>query len=79
MAFGDFGGGSAQPAVAQQMTAWAASHHVDALVTTGDNVYPDGDPSRYPAQLDAPYAQLRQARPLWLALGNHDVQAGHGE
>jgi Calcineurin-like phosphoesterase len=79
VAFGDFGGGEAQAAVAQQVTAWAATHRVDALVTTGDNVYPDGDPSLYAAQLDAPYAELRQTRPFWLALGNHDVQAGHGE
>jgi hypothetical protein len=79
VAFGDFGGGPAQAAVAQQMTAWAATHRVDALVTTGDNVYPDGNPSRYAAQLDAPYAQLRQTRPLWLTLGNHDVQDGFGQ
>jgi Calcineurin-like phosphoesterase len=79
VAFGDFGGGAAQPAVAQQMTAWATTHRVDALVTTGDNVYPDGNPSRYAAQLDAPYAQLRQTRPFWLTLGNHDVQAGYGQ
>jgi hypothetical protein len=79
VAFGDFGGGRAQPAVAQQMTAWAAGHRVDAVVTTGDNVYPDGDPSRYAAQLDAPYAELRQTRPFWLTLGNHEVQAGFGQ
>jgi hypothetical protein len=78
VAFGDFGGGRSQPAVAQQMTAWAATHRVDALVTTGDNVYPDGNPSLYPAQLDAPYAELRQTRPFWMALGNHDVQSGFG-
>lgn len=78
VAFGDFGGGRAQPAVAQQMTAWAATHRVDALVTTGDNVYPDGNPSLYSAQLDAPYAELRQTRPFWMALGNHDVQSGFG-
>jgi hypothetical protein len=48
-------------------------------VTTGDNVYPDGNPSLYADQLDAPYAALRQTRPFWLALGNHDVQSGHGD
>jgi Calcineurin-like phosphoesterase len=79
VAFGDFGGGGAQPAVAQQMTAWAATHRVDVLVTTGDNVYPDGNPSLYAAQLDAPYKELRQTRPFWLTLGNHDVQAGFGK
>jgi Calcineurin-like phosphoesterase len=79
VAFRDFGGGRAQAAVAQQMTAWAATHRVDVLVTTGDNVYPDGNPSLYAAQLDAPYAELRQTRPFWLTLGNHDVQAGFGK
>jgi 3',5'-cyclic AMP phosphodiesterase CpdA len=78
VAFGDFGGGAAQAAVAQQMTAWAANRRVDALVTTGDNVYPDGNPSLYASELDAPYAKLRRTRPFWLALGNHDVQAGYG-
>src|SRR3712207_8850626 len=37
-----FGGGPAQGAVAAAMERWAASHRVDALVTTGDNVYTDG-------------------------------------
>jgi Calcineurin-like phosphoesterase len=60
------------------MTAWAATRRVDALVTTGDNVYPDGNPSLYADQLDAPYAELRQTRPFWMALGNHDVQSGYG-
>jgi 3',5'-cyclic AMP phosphodiesterase CpdA len=60
------------------MTRWAATHRVDALVTTGDNVYPDGDPARFAAVLDAPYAELRRTRPLWVTLGNHDVEDGHG-
>ena len=78
VAFGDFGGGPAQPAVARAMERWAARHRVDALVTTGDNVYNDGDPSLFAAQLDRPYQGLRRGRPLWVTLGNHDVVAGHG-
>jgi len=78
VAFGDFGGGEAQPAVARAMERWAAGHRVDALVTTGDNVYERGDPSLFAAQLDRPYAALRRSRPLWATLGNHDVVAGHG-
>ena len=79
VAFGDFGGGKAQDAVAAAMQRWVgAGHRVDALVTTGDNVYDDGDPRRFGAQLDEPYQQLRRTRPLWMTLGNHDVKRGHG-
>ena len=76
VAFGDFGGGNGQYAVASAMTKWAATHRVDALVTTGDNVYPTGEPSLYASELDAPYRSLRVGRPMWATLGNHD--AGHG-
>jgi hypothetical protein len=76
--FGDFGGGPAQRAVASAMYRWAAGHRVDALVTTGDNVYERGEPQRFGAQLDRPYRQLRRTRPLWVTLGNHDEVAGHG-
>ena len=76
--FGDFGGGKAQHAVAAAIERWAARHRVDALVTTGDNVYEDGDPRQFGAQLDEPYRQLRRTRPLWVTLGNHDVEGGRG-
>lgn len=79
VAFGDFGGGAHQDDVAAAMTTWAASHRVDALVTTGDNVYPSGDPSLFDDHLDEPYATLRRTRPLWVTLGNHDVLDGHGD
>ncbi|HEV3012671.1 MAG TPA: metallophosphoesterase [Actinomycetota bacterium] len=78
VAFGDFGGGPAQQAVADAMERWTIRHQVDALVTTGDNVYERGEPERFAAQLDRPYAELRRSRPLWVSLGNHDVAAGHG-
>jgi hypothetical protein len=78
VAFGDFGGGEAQAAVARAMERWATAHRVDALVTTGDNVYERGEPGLFAAQLDQPYAELRRSRPLWATLGNHDVMAGHG-
>ena len=78
VALGDFGGGAAQPAVARAMERWAAAHRVDALVTTGDNVYERGEPELFAAQLDQPYAALRRTRPLWATLGNHDVSGGHG-
>jgi 3',5'-cyclic AMP phosphodiesterase CpdA len=80
VAFGDFGGGPAQGAVAAGMLQWARDgHRVDALVTTGDNVYDFGQPSLFEAQLVAPYRALRaNGRPLWATLGNHDEAAGHG-
>ena len=78
VAFGDFGGGPAQRAVAAAMSRWAVGHRVDALVTTGDNVYERGEPQRFADQLDRPYQKLRRTRPLWVTLGNHDVSAGHG-
>jgi hypothetical protein len=80
IAFGDFGTGtSAQRAVAKAMAGWAAAgHRVDALVTTGDNVYPDGNPQLYTSRLDQPYQALRKTRPMWGTLGNHDVINGHG-
>lgn len=78
-AFGDFGGGAAQPAVAAAISRWiAAGHRVDALVTTGDNVYDFGEPHLFAAHLDEPYRELRAARPMWVTLGNHDVMRGHG-
>ena len=60
------------------MERWAAGHRVDALVTTGDNVYKRGEPELFAAQLDQPYQELRRTRPMWATLGNHDVIAGHG-
>jgi 3',5'-cyclic AMP phosphodiesterase CpdA len=79
VAFGDFGGGKDQQAVAAAIERWVtAGHRVDALVTTGDNVYEDGDPLRFRGQLDEPYAKLRRTRPMWVTLGNHDVEGEHG-
>jgi 3',5'-cyclic AMP phosphodiesterase CpdA len=81
IAFGDAGVADAnQAAVATRMRQWVTEgHRADALVEAGDDVYPDGDPARFAAALDQPYASLRATRPLWVALGNHDVQAGHGD
>jgi hypothetical protein len=80
VAFGDFGGGPAQGAVAAGMLQWIRDgHRVDALVTTGDNVYDFGEPRLFETQLRAPYRALQvTGRPLWATLGNHDEAAGHG-
>ena len=80
VAFGDFGGGPAQGAVAASMLQWVRDgHRVDALVTTGDNVYDFGEPKFFEAYLKAPYRALQTTgRPMWATLGNHDVARGHG-
>jgi Calcineurin-like phosphoesterase len=80
VAFGDFGGGPAQGAVAAGMLQWNRDgHRVDALVTTGDNVYDFGEPRLFEADLRAPYKALQvTGRPMWATLGNHDEAAGHG-
>jgi hypothetical protein len=80
IAFGDAGMGDAtQGQVADQMRTWvSAGHRVDALVEAGDDVYPDGNPSLFASALDTPYAGLRgPTRPLWVALGNHDILGGN--
>jgi hypothetical protein len=80
VAFGDFGGGPAQGQVAASMLQWVRDgHRVDALVTTGDNVYDFGEPKFFEAHLKAPYRALQNnGRPMWATLGNHDVAGGHG-
>jgi len=79
LAFGDFGGGEAQVAVAKAMERWLAQgHRADALVSTGDNVYQVASPELFGPQLDEPYRNLRRSRPLWATLGNHDVAGIHG-
>jgi len=80
IAFGDAGVCDAtQGQVADQMRNWvSAGHRADALVEAGDDVYPDGAPSLFTNALDAPYAGLRgPSRPLWVALGNHDILGGN--
>ena len=80
LATGDAGTRDAnQQRVADRMTAYAAGRTVDALVEAGDNVLPDGSPALFDAALAVPYASIRARAPQWVALGNHDVQAGHGD
>ena len=79
LVWGDAGNGSTtQLEVAQQMTNWAATHRIDALLEVGDVVYDVGDPSLFASRIDAPYAALSATRPFWIALGNHDVATNDG-
>ncbi len=52
----------------------------DALALLGDNVYPDGQPALLQQAVLDPFAPLLDAGVAPLAvLGNHDVEAGHGD
>ncbi len=56
------------------------SHGADALVTTGDNVYPEGDPSYFDAAWRDPYGWVEQADLRIVAsLGNHDIEEDGGQ
>lgn len=80
IAFGDAGNGSkTQHEVADEMEKWADDHRVDALLEVGDVVYDTGDPKRFDEVVDTPYADLTEERPLWVALGNHDVITNNGD
>lgn len=77
---GDFGtGDSNQQAVADRMCSWRANHGFDLVFTTGDNVYPDGDPDRFEAAFYDPYdCLLSNGVAFHSVLGNHDVQTDNG-
>lgn len=71
---GDFGtGGEDEIAVAEEMEAWVEREGADALLTTGDNVYPEGDPAYFPRAWDEPYGWTdRLDVDVFASLGNHD-------
>lgn len=72
---GDFGSGTGdEHAVADEMRSWADDHRLDAVVTTGDNVYENGLPEEFDAAWQAPYGWVDdRGIPVVAALGNHDV------
>ena len=77
--FGDFGTGSAaQTEVARLVGELDALNPIDAVVWTGDNVYPDGDPALFHSMLTEPYRPVLDDAMLVATLGNHDTEAGHG-
>lgn len=77
---GDFGtGDSIQHAVAKRMCSWRDDHGFDLVLTTGDNVYPDGDPDRFQDAFYEPYeCLLSNGVSFHAVLGNHDVQTDNG-
>ena len=78
---GDFGSGDeAELGVATAVHAWVADRGAVALVTTGDNVYDDGNPEDFDEAWHEPYAWVaREGIDVVAALGNHDVGTDGGE
>jgi 3',5'-cyclic AMP phosphodiesterase CpdA len=78
---GDFGSGAeAEYAVAGAIRAWSEDHGVEALVTTGDNIYEDGHPERFDEAWRRPYGWLGdQGIEVVASLGNHDVRTHAGQ
>lgn len=72
---GDFGSGDEnEHAVADEMRQWADDHPLDAVVTTGDNVYESGLPSEFDGAWNEPYGWVgERGIPVVASLGNHDV------
>jgi 3',5'-cyclic AMP phosphodiesterase CpdA len=77
---GDFGTGEADEyEVAAAIREWVGAHPVDALVTTGDNIYETGHPDRFQASWHRPYGWLdAQGIEVLAALGNHDARTAGG-
>lgn len=78
---GDFGTGDEwEGTVASRIRRWSKAHDSDAFVTTGDNVYPSGHPSRFDAAWREPYGWVkRRDIPILATLGNHDVETRNGK
>jgi 3',5'-cyclic AMP phosphodiesterase CpdA len=78
---GDFGtGDSVQKSIATRMCKWRKRHPFDVVITTGDNVYPDGDPSRFKSEFVRPYRCLRRhGVEFHASLGNHDAMTDGGD
>jgi predicted phosphodiesterase len=77
---GDFGTGSpTQSAVADRMCRWRRSHPFDLVITTGDNIYPDGAARYFEPHFFQPYECLLDDGVRFRAtLGNHDVATDNG-
>jgi 3',5'-cyclic AMP phosphodiesterase CpdA len=77
---GDFGtGDEAELSVSSAIRAWVRDRPFDALVTVGDNVYPDGSPSAFERAWTMPYGWVQDAGvPVIASVGNHDVHTDDG-
>jgi hypothetical protein len=77
---GDFGsGGQAELKIAGAIDRWTDAHPINALVTTGDNVYESGAPARFDEAWHGPFGWLSaEGVPVVATLGNHDVETQDG-
>lgn len=77
---GDWGSGlDGEFDVADRMCRWRKKYHFDHVLTTGDNIYPDGHPDDFEAKFFEPFDCLLDAGVKWhAALGNHDVVTDNG-
>ncbi len=77
---GDFGSAtSAEYDVAERMCSWREDFPFDLVITTGDNVYPDGHPSRFDDAFYQPLAcLLEEGVTFHASLGNHDIKTRNG-
>ena len=77
---GDFGSADErEKAVADRMCEYRRNHPFDHVFTTGDNVYPDGHPDRFPAAFFRPMrCLLSDGVKFHAALGNHDFLTKNG-
>jgi len=75
---GDFGtGGDDELTTAKQMFTVHQHTPFDFIITTGDNIYPNGSGRHFARNFERPFADLIAGRVKFYAvLGNHDVDAG---
>jgi hypothetical protein len=77
---GDFGAGTeGQQDVADRMCRWRNGHAFDLVITTGDNIYPDGARRYFQDNFFTPYdCLLSDGVAFHATLGNHDVMTRNG-
>jgi Calcineurin-like phosphoesterase len=77
---GDYGtGGEAETQVAGAIERWADGHGIDAMVSTGDNVYESGNPAQFAGAWTQPFGWVHdEGIPTVATLGNHDVETEAG-
>jgi hypothetical protein len=81
LVIGDFGTGSqAEHDISDAMRDWHEQFGVDAFLTTGDNIYPDGSPEYFEAAWNEPFGWVEESGIEMVAsLGNHDVVHNEGK
>ncbi|MEA2452484.1 MAG: hypothetical protein QOG04_1194 [Actinomycetota bacterium] len=77
---GDYGSGwPSQHDVAQRMCDWREDHPFDDVITTGDNIYPDGSKQYFQRGFFSPYdCLLSNDVEFHASLGNHDYVTRRG-